>query len=136
MLRQRLMRDVAELQLRPCPNISLSLKDEDTTKACLILTPNSSAPLHLTIEIGDRYSPSAPRVTIQSKIVHPNIYICASMPNTDEGYTQAYTLKGIAIQLMSFFGIETIEQVGTGANVELTRYRNSFTGDFGCSKGC
>jgi len=105
----------------------------------LILTPNGGAPLHLTIEIGDRYPPSASKVTIQSKIVHPNIfgsYICASMPNIDEGYTQAYTLKGIAIQLMSFFGIETIEQFGTGANVELARYRNSFTGDFGCSKGC
>lgn len=33
MLRQRLMRDVAELQARPYSNISLSLKDEDTTKA-------------------------------------------------------------------------------------------------------
>lgn len=49
------------------------------------------------------------------------------MLNTDEGYTPAYTLKGIAIQLLSFFDSETIAQVGTGANVELAKYRNSST---------
>ena len=142
MLRQRLMRDVAELRARPYPNISLRLSDENMTEACLVLTPNGDSPLHLTIEFGDRYPLSPPRVTMQSKLVHPNIYgsfICASILNTEEGYTPAYTLKGIAIQLLSFFGSEKVEQIETGAEVELARYRRSsarsFThSDFHCPK--
>ena len=121
-LRQRLMRDVAELQGRPYPNISLYLRDQDMTKACLILTPNGDDPLHLTVHFGDRYPLSAPRVTIQSKVVHPNVsgsYICASILNTEEGYTPAYTLKGIAIQLLSFFGSNKVEQIGTGGELDL-----------------
>lgn len=111
------------------------------TKACLILTPNGDTHLHLTTEFGDRYPLSAPRVTIQSQIVHPNIfgsYICTSMLNADEGYTPAHTPKGIVIQLLSFFGSGKIEQINTGANVELARYHNSPLGfsqtDFRCSR--
>ena len=69
-------------------------------------------------------------VTMQSKLVHPNIYgsyICASILNTDEGYTPAYTLKGIAIQLLSFFGSEKVEQIETGQAVELANYNKSST---------
>ena len=128
MLRQRLMHDIAELQRRPYPNISLILKDEDTTKACLILHPNGDIPLHLTVIFGDNYPLSAPRITIQSTLLHPNVYssyICASILNTDEGYTPAYTLKGIAIQLLSFFASNKMEQIHTATQVELARYRAS-----------
>ena len=127
-LRQRLLQDIAELQARPYPNISLRLRDEDLTKACLVLTPNGGNALHLTVEFGDRYPISPPRVTIQSRLVHPNIYgsyICASILNTDEGYTPSYTLKGIAIQLLSFFGSDSVEQIESGQAVELARYRKS-----------
>lgn len=142
MLRQRLMRDIAELQARPYPNISLILRDDDIIEACLILTPNGDYPLHLTMAFGDSYPLSAPRVSIQSKIVHPNIYgsyICASILNTDEGYTPAYTLKGIAIQLLSFFGSDKVEQLETGVDVDLARYRtnpnrDSVNSGFHCPK--
>ena len=129
-LHQRLLQDIAELLARPYPNISLHLRDEDLTTACLILITNGDSPLHLTVDFGNRYPISPPTVTMQSKLVHPNIYgsyICASILNTDEGYTPAYTLKGIAIQLLSFFGSEKVEQIETGQAVELANYNKSST---------
>lgn len=122
-LRQRLLRDIAELQAKPYPNISL-FPSEDITKACLILRPNGGHPLHLSVDFGSQYPLNAPTVTIQSKLDHPNIfgsYICASILNTAEGYTSAYTLKGIAIQLLSFFGSDKLEQAHGVA--DLTSYR-------------
>ena len=124
-LRQRLLRDIAELQAKPYPNISL-FPSEDVTKACLILRPNGGHPLHLSVDFGSEYPLNAPTVTIQSRLNHPNIfgsYICASILNTAEGYTSAYTLKGIAIQLLSFFGSDKLEQAHGVA--DLTFYRRN-----------
>ena len=124
-LHQRLLRDIAELQAKPYPNISL-FPSEDVTKACLILRPNGAHPLHLSVAFGAQYPLNAPTVTIQSRLDHPNIfgsYICASILNTTEGYTSAYTLKGIAIQLLSFFGSDKLEQADGDRVADLTRYR-------------
>ena len=124
-LHQRLLRDIAELQAKPYPNISL-FPSEDVTKACLILRPNGAHPLHLSVDFGAQYPLNAPRVTIQSRLDHPNIfgsYICASILNTTEGYTSAYTLKGIAIQLLSFFSSDKLEQADGDRVADLTRYR-------------
>jgi hypothetical protein len=63
---------------------------------------------------------------MDSNVHHPNIfgdYICASILNTTEGYTPAYTLKGIAIQLLSFFSSDKIEQVGGYSSIDLNEYR-------------
>lgn len=123
-LRQRLLHDIAELQAKSYPNITL-FPSEDITKACLVLTPNGASALHLTIDFGSQYPLHAPTVTIESEIVHPNVfgtYICASILNTDEGYTSAYTLKGIAIQLLSFFSSDTLEQE-YGGSVDLAAYK-------------
>ena len=123
-LRLRLLRDIAELQIEPYTNIALHT-DNDLTQACLILSPEGQEPLHLTMFF-DGYPLRAPRVTIQSKVYHPNVsggYICASILNTSEGYTPAYTLKSVAIQLLSFFSSETLEQEHGGQPVDLKRYR-------------
>jgi hypothetical protein len=52
---------------------------------------------------------------MDSKITHPNIkearHICASILDTEMDYTSAYTLKGIAIQLLSFLSSDRIQQV-------------------------
>jgi hypothetical protein len=65
---------------------------------------------------------------MDSDVKHPNIfgyYICASILNTHQGYTSAYTLKAIAIQMLSFFGSDSIEQVGSGVSVQLNKYRDA-----------
>jgi len=124
-LRRRLLQDIAELQANPYPNIVLHMQDDDLQKACLLLTPNMKDPLHLTVIFGEDYPLKAPTVTIESEIDHPNVfgsYICASILNTSEGYTAAYTSKSIAIQLLSFFSSERIEQEGGGYSVELANY--------------
>lgn len=126
-LRQRLLRDVAEMQVDPYPNVILHMNDT-LTRACLILSPEGQEPLHLTM-VFHNYPLQAPVVTIQSKIRHPNVfgtYICASILNTTEGYTPAYTLKSIAIQLFSFFSSETLEQDHGGLKVNLEQYRWSW----------
>ncbi|TKA63076.1 hypothetical protein B0A55_12608 [Friedmanniomyces simplex] len=114
LLRRRLLQDVAELQSKPYPGIKLHIEDENALQtACLILSPEGEAPLHLTISFGDKYPLVAPKITMQGFIKHPNVfgdYICASILNTKEGYTPAYTLKGICIQLLSFFSSDKIEQ--------------------------
>ena len=149
LLRQRLLQDIKELQTKPYPGIALHSQENDLTQACLILTPENSQPLHLTVIFRDRYPVQPPKITIQSKIAHPNIYqdyICASILNTREGYTPAYTLKGICIQLLSFFGSDQVEQEYGGA-VDLKEYAReghfqpSLDGfhvrdDFNCTKCC
>ncbi|KAK0743034.1 hypothetical protein B0T18DRAFT_391891 [Schizothecium vesticola] len=126
-LRKRLLSDIAELQTKPYPNIRLHTNDSDVTQACLVLTPPRSGPLHLRVRFPHDYPLRAPTVEIDTDIVHPNIYgtyICASILNTSEGYTPAYTLKGIAIQLLSFFSSESIEQ-DTGGKVNLDSFQAS-----------
>ncbi|KAL8890012.1 MAG: hypothetical protein Q9215_002795 [Flavoplaca cf. flavocitrina] len=122
-LRKRLLRDIAELQSEPYPYIEFHAQDSLET-ACLILTPEGTVPLHLGMSLHN-YPLRAPTVTIQTRIRHPNIfgdYICASILNTREGYTPAYTLKSIAIQLLSFFSSDSLEQEHGGV-VDLTRYK-------------
>ncbi|KAJ9652146.1 hypothetical protein H2198_008568 [Neophaeococcomyces mojaviensis] len=124
-LHQRLLLDIAELQEKPYPNIKVHTREQDISEACLILTPNGGQPLHLTIMFPDNYPLRPPRITIQSKVAHPNVYgsyICASILNTTEGYTPAYTLRGICIQILSFFSSDSIEQE-YGGKVDLTNYR-------------
>lgn len=106
-----LLRDIAELQNEPYPNIQFLVHDS-LHDACLILRPDQSKSPHLTVGFG-RYPFTAPQVTIQSTVAHPNVfgdYICASILDTTEGYTPAYTLKSIAVQLLSFFSSESLEQ--------------------------
>ncbi len=127
-LRQRLRADLAELQESPYPNIQLQVNDQDLTNACLILTPHGYPALHLTIKLPDDYPLRPPRIQIDTNISHPNVfgnYICASILNTHEGYTPAYTLKGICIQLLSFFGSDRMEQVTGGPAVNLATYKRS-----------
>jgi ubiquitin-protein ligase len=132
-LHQRLLQDIAELQAKPYPNVTLHVQDEDITTACLILTVvDGYGPMHLTVHFPKDYPLSPPKIQMDSDIRHPNIfgtYICASILNTKEGYTPAYTLKGIAIQLLSFFSSDKIEQVGGGYSVDLSHYRGHGSAD-------
>ncbi|RDW69876.1 hypothetical protein BP6252_08896 [Coleophoma cylindrospora] len=135
-LKQRLLHDIAEMQAQPYPNIALHVHDEDITTACLVLTTPDDAygRIHLTMNFPSSYPLRAPQVRMDSDVNHPNIfsdYICASILNTTEGYTPAYTLKGIAIQLLSFFTSDNVEQVGSGRKVSLSTYRDvqSYTRD-------
>jgi ubiquitin-protein ligase len=114
-LHRRLLQDIAQIQTKPYPNIALHLQDDDISSACLILTTEGYGPMHLTVCFNDDYPLSPPKIYMDSKIIHPNIKeegnICASILETQMDYTPAYTLKGIAMQLLSSFSSERIQQV-------------------------
>ncbi|KAI1455472.1 hypothetical protein F4805DRAFT_435670 [Annulohypoxylon moriforme] len=114
LLRQRrLLMDIKELVEKPYPNITLHTYDFDLSAACLVLTPEEWKPLHLTVHFSPNYPVDPPRVKMDSLVFHPNVfdgYICATILRRTEEHTPAYTLKGIAMQLLSFFSGRYVEQ--------------------------
>lgn len=110
----RLLKDIDEVQRKPYPGITLHFQESDIRSVCLVLTPTGEEPLHLTLYFSPRYPLVPPAVTLQSSISHPNVFndqLCLNMLNRDDGYVPAYTLKGIYIQLLSFFASVTIKQM-------------------------
>jgi ubiquitin-protein ligase len=124
--RQRLMRDIKELVDNPYPNIVLRPRDDNIKFACLILSPENYHTLHLSINFPDEYPRNPPRIKMNSTIQHPNVYgsfICASVLNAYDDYSPAYTVKSIAIQMLSFFGSDYLEQSDWDGFVDLQQYR-------------
>ncbi|TGJ84176.1 hypothetical protein E0Z10_g4552 [Xylaria hypoxylon] len=124
--RQRLLLDIHELVTKPYPKIALHPCEDNLYKACLVLYPENYRPLHLSISFPEMYPIRPPVVHMNSSIEHPNIYgnfICATILRHGEEYTPAYTLKGIAIQLLSFFDSESLEQEHGNRTTDLTSYQ-------------
>lgn len=111
-MHRRLLMDVDELTRKPYPNIAIHA-DDDLTKLCLVLSPPGWKDMHLTIVNLERFPLAPPTISMDSQVSHPNVYqgyICASILNDSRFYTPAYTLKGVAIQLLSFFCSDNLDQ--------------------------
>ncbi|KAI1803960.1 hypothetical protein F4811DRAFT_307157 [Daldinia bambusicola] len=124
--RNRLMLDIKELMENPYPNIAFHVFDYDLSAACLVLTPSNYKPLHLTVYFSPMYPLDPPQVKMNSDVRHPNVYndyICATILRRTDEHTPAYTLKGIAIQLLSFFSSDTVEQEHGGFKTKLSEFR-------------
>ncbi|KAI1651080.1 uncharacterized protein F4817DRAFT_367617 [Daldinia loculata] len=124
--RNRLLLDIKELMEKPYPNIALHIIEDDLTAACLVLTPPDYKPLHLTMHFSSMYPLDPPRVKMDSDVNHPNVYhdfICATILRHGAEHTPAYTLKGISIQLLSFFSSDTVEQEHGGAKKQLSGFK-------------
>ncbi|KAI1372424.1 hypothetical protein F4677DRAFT_463260 [Hypoxylon crocopeplum] len=109
----RLLSDIRELVEKPYPNITLCAHDSDLSSACLILTPTHYTPLHLTIKFTPFYPTEPPVVEMNSYVIYPNVtgrYICDCLGILSNEHTPAITLKGIAIQLLSFFSSDSLDQ--------------------------
>ncbi|OTA98380.1 hypothetical protein M426DRAFT_28516 [Hypoxylon sp. CI-4A] len=134
---RRLLLDIKELVEKPYQNIIFHAYDESIEWACLILTPPNYKPLHLTVRFSPQYPIEPPIVKMDSSVIHPNVfgsYVCATILRRTEEHTPAYTLKGIAIQLLSFFSSDYIEQEG-GGKERLSDYRShdaAFLDGFQC----
>jgi len=124
---RRLLSDIAKMKQEPYPYVHLHFDDVNLRKACLVLSPENEQPLHLTIVFHDGYPLKPPTIMIQPRIDHPNVlrggYICASIFNTKEGWTSAYTLKGIVIQLLSFFTSDSLEQDHANGTINLAAFK-------------
>lgn len=124
-MRQRLLLDIDELIRKPYPNIRLHV-DDNLDQLCLVLLPPGWQRMHLIVDSLQQFPMHPPRISLDTPVRHPNVfgsYICATILNRDNYYTPAYTLKGIAIQLLSFFGSDTIQQDYGGRVVDLEEYR-------------
>ncbi|KAK6840106.1 hypothetical protein PG987_005972 [Apiospora arundinis] len=141
-MRQRLLLDIDEMIRKPYPNIHLHVGD-DLDHMCLVLSPPGWKPMHLVIDSLQEFPMHPPTIRMDSEVYHPNVfggYICATILNDSRYYTPAYTLQGIAIQLLSFFGSDKIEQDYGGVSVDLKEYRDmkqnfSYSGPFvGCER--
>lgn len=71
----------------------------------------------------ERNIPQSPTCHHSNHDTPPNVfnsgYTCASILNTEDGYTPAYKLKGITIQLLSLFSSDYITQEGGRLNIDL-----------------
>ncbi|OTA58865.1 hypothetical protein K449DRAFT_385425 [Hypoxylon sp. EC38] len=125
LLRRRLLEDIKELVEKPYPNITLHTYDHDISVACLVLTPTHYKPLHMTVSFPKHYPLYPPSIKMDTSVHHPNVigdYICATILRSTDDHTPAYTLKGIAIQLLSFFSSNSVEQE-YGGKKNLDDYR-------------
>ncbi|KAJ3126758.1 hypothetical protein HK098_007137 [Nowakowskiella sp. JEL0407] len=109
-------------------------------RACLTLTTSSgpfqNIPLHFEVLIPPDYPTRPPRILASTKLKHPHIYerwICSDILIANEenryarpevpksenyrgGYTPAYTLFGVALQMLSFLSDESIENIQGGTS--------------------
>jgi len=144
-LLKRLVKDVEEIKSNPYPGIEIFPHDENYTKLCLVLTPQSGPftglRLHFMMEIPSDWPNSPPEVAINAHIDHPNVfggwglgnggaYICCDLLKSHNyehipgssykgGYTAAYPLQTICMQLLSFFSVQKVEQMGGGYFVDM-----------------
>ncbi|KAI0107931.1 hypothetical protein F4776DRAFT_414896 [Hypoxylon sp. NC0597] len=125
LLQRRLLEDIKELVEKPYPNVILHTYDHDISVACLVLTPTDYKPLHMTVSFSKDYPLQPPNIKMDTTVHHPNVlgdYICATILRPSDDHTPAYTLKGIAIQLLSFFSSSSVEQE-YGGKMSLEKYR-------------
>ncbi|KXJ90470.1 hypothetical protein Micbo1qcDRAFT_196012 [Microdochium bolleyi] len=163
--RMRLMRDIKEIVEVPYPYIGYHVRDSDMTKGCLVLSPPGQPAYHITVEMSDEHPLRPPAMHLDSGAEHPGLYsadgrgseILASVLDTclDEDYSPIYTLKAIAIQMLSFFHSDHLDVMcwrhgahnghhSTVERVNLAEYRRqhdtkwhwrSSRRDFRCSCG-
>ncbi|KAJ3292495.1 hypothetical protein HDU79_001370 [Rhizoclosmatium sp. JEL0117] len=140
---RRIFIELKELQASPQVGITVTPRSEDATKLCVKMECQEGVyaglPLHLGMELTN-FPLGSPVVTMDTLITHPNVFsrsfICCDLLKghlfTDShgrisGYSPAYSLTTVLIQLMSFFSATNIEQdwegmyTNTAGNAERLR---------------
>ncbi|MCO5595647.1 hypothetical protein L7F22_049692 [Adiantum nelumboides] len=149
---QRLQRDLKELYREPLPGIHVHLHPSNMALMCLLLTPLEGPlcglRLHLSVSISPSYPCYPPEVSIQTPILgHPNIFnsfICCDILSLRRlhdqssldymgGYTPAYLLKYLFLQLLTFFSAPQIEQ-DHGGVLSFDWTLVSYFKDFACDE--
>ncbi|KAK6537173.1 hypothetical protein TWF694_011370 [Orbilia ellipsospora] len=129
----RLKHDISEFLAEPYPGVEIFFQDENYDKICLHLTPQSGPMVglrfHFDFELPEDWprSPPSVRCSYPGGLPHPNVYgdfICCDILTNYEnnrafaGYTPAFTLRAVCMQLLSFFSSSQVEQ-DTGHTVVL-----------------
>ncbi|KAJ3027331.1 hypothetical protein HDV00_011261, partial [Rhizophlyctis rosea] len=122
----RLLHDLRDIHLSPLANIDVHLnKTGSLSSFCAVLTPPEGPfkdlRLHFVVHIPANYPQAGPNISISTPVTHPNVFgewICCDILKGKVvrqggyvgGYTPAYTLQTILIQLLSFFTAEKVDQ--------------------------
>ncbi|KAJ3134869.1 hypothetical protein HK101_004297, partial [Irineochytrium annulatum] len=117
--------DLAEIWDEPIPGVDVVVQEGNMGKLCAILRmeegPYSGLTLHLVVEVPETYPMEPPMIRVDPpEFRHPNVFdgwICLDMLEAHTagvsyvgGYTPAYSLSSIFMQLISFFSSEVVEQ--------------------------
>ncbi|KAJ3163496.1 hypothetical protein HDU86_000075 [Geranomyces michiganensis] len=130
----RLLRDLQEIHREPVAGVEVHVCEDDVTRLCVVLSPQAGRfegiRLHLSVRIPENYPKDSPQVSISTPFAHPNVfgsYICCDIlkghivrePNGYiGGYTPAYSLQTIFVQLLSFFTADRVEQEWGGTFIK------------------
>lgn len=121
----RLFRDYKEIKQNPISTVSAIPLDDDIFEWHCNLAPNTGLftgyVLHLIMHFTDKYPNEPPKIKLCTHLKHPNIfrnYICLDMlkPITAygsdkyTGWTSAYSVQSILLQLQSFLFDENVPQ--------------------------
>jgi len=122
---RRLKRDFIELQRANILSIAAQPLDDDIFEWHVNIKPTdgvySGVYFHCILRFPESYPTNPPKVEICTRISHPNVFdgwICLSMLRSHtknvpyEGWSRAYSVTSILMQLQSFLFAEKIEQDG------------------------
>ena len=120
---KRLQRDLMEIQQNPLPGVAaLPLENnllEWHANLCPPDGPYQGAVFHLVIYFTNEYPMKPPRIKLCTPLQHPNVFkdwICLDMLKKYtttipyQGWTTAYSVQSLLVQLQSFLFAESIPQ--------------------------
>merc|ERR1719242_1813039 len=134
---QRLRRDFIDLQSANLSSIAARPLDDNLFEWHVNIRPRygpySGVYIHLILQFPKNYPVKPPTVKLCTTIKHPNVFgefICLSMLRPEssnipyEGWSGAYSVTSILMQLQSFLFAENIDQDG-GYQIKATHSRDS-----------
>ncbi|KAI8621981.1 hypothetical protein BC830DRAFT_1091706 [Chytriomyces sp. MP71] len=128
---RRVMTELQELALAASsetalPGIIIHSESSNIMKLCAHMTPQegiyAGLPLHATVTLPTGYPQTSPNVVLDTLIRHPNVFpgwICCDIlkgklfrddQGRVSGYSPAYSLSAVLMQLLSFFSAKRIDQ--------------------------
>ncbi|GAQ84651.1 Ubiquitin-conjugating enzyme [Klebsormidium nitens] len=122
---QRLMRDWKEVQKEPIHTVKARPLEKDISEWLCTLQPNEGPyqgiPFHLVLKFPSDYPNRPPFVRVCTFLSHPNVFeewICLYMIKEPEeasgpyrGWSTAYSVQSVLLQLQSFLFAENVPQV-------------------------
>lgn len=103
------MRDIAEIQTKPYPNVQYFPREESIQAGCLIVARNAVESVHLYVWIPEDYPLTGPVVLDSNNGDEPEDVLdamCYGSRGGQQNWTPAYTLKSMAIDVLQWYSID------------------------------
>ncbi|KAI8584898.1 hypothetical protein BDZ88DRAFT_401723 [Geranomyces variabilis] len=139
----RLLRELKLLQRDPVPGVLAYPHEDEVHALCLVLQPQQGRlkglRLHFDVTFPSAYPLKPPVVRSSTRILHRNFFsdgwICCDIlepglaryeDGYNGGYSPAYTLSSLFLQLLSFLTAEEVESAHTGTKLGTTIYDHGY----------